>query len=98
MIFVTIGDGQEQRLDGRSLGWVVQQANRRRQDGVSVCVIIRIEALPDVSISLASPDCKGSGGVPHHFTNYENEIIRLWRKFIADRPKFSGGDLETFLK
>jgi len=76
--------------------WVEEQINRRKKDGVPICVRVSIKQ-EDINISLATNDCpKGGGGRPPN--KKEKEIFELWDKLHLNQDTFSIGNLMAFLK
>jgi hypothetical protein len=95
MITVKIGN-EEQSLEGASPGWITQQIERRRRDGISVCVVVRIRTA-DLSIHLATPGCAGNAGGGRPPTANERVILELWRKHGLNEAGFAPGDMVAFL-
>jgi hypothetical protein len=77
--------------------WVNEQINRRKKDGVPVCVRVSIN-LGDINIALATTDCPGGGGGGRPPNRQEKEIFALWNKLHLNQESFSGGNLVAFLK
>ena len=85
----------------RSLGeadeqWINDAINRRRRDGISVCVRVLIQD-SDVDLALSTPGCPVSRG-SRPATVEEQPILDLWRKRRLDQAGFTGGDVVAFLK
>ncbi len=95
MIRVRVG-GNERALDDISEQWVNEQINRRRADGVPICVEVIFDT-PDVRMGLSSPIC-GSGGGSRPPNNHERAILDLWEKHHLNTDTFTGGNLIGFLK
>lgn len=97
MIFVKIGS-EERRFETPDEQWINQQIHRRREDGVSVCVQVRV-VQGDLSMTLATAGCPRSYGsgtwIPDE---QEQRILDLWNKFGLHNQNFSGGELVAFLK
>lgn len=96
MIRVRIGDS-ERELPTISENWINQQINRRKADGLSICVrvIIKDEQL---NMSLSSAGCPQTATGGRSPTRYEKEIFDLWEKRGLNREDFHGGNLIAFLK
>ena len=96
MIRARIGDS-ERELPSVSENWINQQINRRKADGLSICVRVMIKD-DQLNMSLSSAGCHQSatGGRPP--TRYEKEIFDLWEKRGLNRDDFHGGNLIAFLK
>jgi hypothetical protein len=92
---VEIG-GAIRRVSEADPQWINQQINARRRDGVPVCVRVTVED-SGVHLTLPTPGCE-SGGGSRPATAEERPILELWRRHRLDRPGFTGGDLEAFLK
>lgn len=96
MITIKI-DTVEQQLENLDESWILQQINRRRDEGDSVCVIVKIDE-PNVKIILATKDCGNAGGSARALTREEERVVERWRKHHLDKPEFAGGELVAFLK
>lgn len=96
MIRVMIGDS-ERELPSVSENWVNQQINRRRADGLSVCVRVIIKD-DQLNMSLSSAGCPQSATVGRPPNRYEKEIFDLWEKRRLNKEDFHGGNLIAFLK
>ncbi|MBU0910490.1 MAG: hypothetical protein KKA54_15700 [Proteobacteria bacterium] len=96
MIRVRIGDS-ERELPSLSESWIYQQINRRKADGLSICVRVFIND-DRLNMSLSSAGCPQdtTGGRPP--TRYEKEIFDLWEKRGLNMENFHGGNLVAFLK
>ncbi len=95
-IKVQIGTS-ERDINDIEPNWVNEQINRRKKDGVPICVRISIKQ-EDINISLATNDCpRGArGGRPP--SKREKEILDLWDKLHLNEEFFSSGNLIAFLK
>lgn len=96
MIKVRIGDSERELRDATP-PWINEQINRRRADGISVCVQVLIDSSP-LNLTLSTPDCSrgGSGGRP--LNQQESKIVSLWEKLHLNKQDFTGGNLVAFLK
>lgn len=96
-IHVIIGSS-EREINDIEPNWINEQINRRKNDGVPVCVKVYIKN-ESVNISLVTTDCpcgRNSGGrLPNH---QEREIFELWNKLHLNDENFSSGNLIAFLK
>lgn len=95
MITIKIGESERPLADAEP-SWVNQQINRRREDGVSVCVRVTIRT-QTLNIVLATPGCAGGGG-GRPPTRDEQAILDLWQERGLSRPEFTGGNLIAFLR
>ena len=95
MIRVKIGD-DERSLDDASAGWITQQIERRRRDGIAVCVVIRIKTT-DLDMRLATPECSRNGGGGRLPNANERVILELWRKHGLNEAGFAPGGVVAFL-
>jgi hypothetical protein len=95
MIRVAIG-GSDVDIAEASPEWINQQINRRRADGVAVCVRVAINQA-DINVGLTTPTCGGGGGgrAPNE---RERRIMELWNERGLNQNDFSGGNLVAFLR
>ncbi|MFP3984340.1 MAG: hypothetical protein ACLFV2_11715 [Desulfurivibrionaceae bacterium] len=95
-IRIQIGTSERDISDIES-NWVNEQINRRKKDGVPICVRISIKQ-EDINISLATNDCPKGGGGGRPPNKREKEIFDLWDKLHLNQESFSIGNLIAFLK
>jgi hypothetical protein len=88
-------NGSEVSPDDESA--IAQQVNRRRDDGVPVCVQVRVEE-GDLNMILSSPQCIGSGSGGRQPTIGEKRVFDLWDKLGLSSPGFAGGQVVAFIK
>jgi hypothetical protein len=94
----TIVIGTETRpLEQADPEWINQQINRRRHEGVAVCVRVQVNT-PDLAISFATPACASSGGSSRPPTAREQGILDLWIKHGLNERNFSSGGVVAFVK
>lgn len=94
MIKVRIGES-ERELSNATPQWINEQIDRRRKDGVSVCVRVIINT-GSMNLALSTPTCGGGGGrLPNP---EEQQFLSLWEKLHLNTPDFSSGNLVAFLK
>lgn len=96
MIRVIIGDS-ERELSNISERWINEQINRRKRDGLAICVRVIINE-DHLNLSLTTSGCPQSvtrGRAPN---GYESEVFDLWDKRGLNRENFNGGNLIGFLK
>ena len=77
--------------------WINQQINRRRADGLTVCVRVIVQK-DDLNMILSTPACATSkmrGRTPRP---REKELFDLWDKRGLNDADFTGGNLVAFLK
>jgi len=79
-----------------SPNWITQQIERRRRDGIAVCVEVHIKEA-DLDMSLATPGCSrnGIGGRPPNA--HEKAIFDLWEKCGLNETGFAAGRVIAFL-
>lgn len=89
-------DETEIDISSADESWINQQINRRRADGLSVCVRVIIKE-GDLDMILSTPTCASTGGGrpprPH-----EKEVFNLWNERGLNERNFTGGNLIAFLK
>ncbi|MEN6571004.1 MAG: hypothetical protein ABFD24_04095 [Anaerolineaceae bacterium] len=95
MILIKIGE-EERVLAEASEQWINQQINRRRADGISVCIIVTINER-DLNLVLSTPSCNNFGGGGRPPTPKENKVYELWDQRGLSKPDFTGGNLVSFL-
>lgn len=96
MIRIRIGD-QERDYDSADENWINQQINRRRADGLQVCVRVTIH-LGDMDMILSTPTCGSSSRGGRRPRPSEQEVFDLWNQRGLDSPDFTGGNLVAFIK
>lgn len=95
MISVKVGN-DEKPVEDVSAGWITQQIERRRRDGISVCVVVSINT-SDLHMRLATPECAGNGGGGRPPNVSERAILDLWQKHGLNEPGFAPGGVVAFL-
>jgi|WetSurMetagenome_2_1015567.scaffolds.fasta_scaffold625284_1 hypothetical protein len=96
-VMLTIGSDGDRNLTEVSSSWINEQINRRKKDGIPLCVRVLIKT-DCVNVALATIDCacsRGGGRIPNH---HEREILELWSKLHLNDANFSAGNLIAFLK
>ena len=95
---ITITIGSERRdLDEADPSWIATQINRRRAEGVTVCV--RVEVLTgDLNLALTQPGCSSGGGVGRPPNRREQQIFDLWNEMGLNTAGFAGGQVIAFVK
>ncbi|MDD2468215.1 MAG: hypothetical protein PHI97_29905 [Desulfobulbus sp.] len=96
MIRVIIGDS-ERELSNISEHWINEQINRRRRDGLSICVRVIINE-DQLNLSLTTSGCPHTATRGRTPNKYESEVFDLWNKRGLNTENFSGGNLIAFLK
>jgi len=96
VIKVKIGES-ERELNDATPQWINEQINRRRNDGVAVCVRVFINK-DNLNIVLSTPTCEGGGGGRRPPNRQESEMLALWEKLHLNNQGFPGGNLIAFLK
>ncbi len=95
---VTVQIGNETRdLDDATESWINEQIDRRRRDGASICITVRIQ-LPGVDLRLDTPACGGGSGGGRQPNSSEQQIINLWNERKLNSSDFSGGNVVAFVK
>jgi hypothetical protein len=99
MITIRIGDNLKSFGDDRNIdeSWINQQINRRREDGLSVCVRVSIKESP-LNMALSSSGCPSARGGSRPPNQQEQKIFDLWEKAGMNKSDFHGGNLVAFLK
>lgn len=95
MISVKVGN-DEKAVDDASAGWITQQIERRRRDGISVCVVVSINT-SDLHMRLATPGCAGNGGGSRPPNASERVVWDLWQKYGLNQAGFAPGGVVAFL-
>lgn len=95
MIRISIA-GENRYLQDADSDWVTQQVERRRKDGLPVCVTVAINT-GDLAITLATPEC-ASGGGGRAPTSREASVIDLWNQLGLNRSDWAPGNVVAFLK
>lgn len=96
MINVKIGEA-ERDLGSADESWINQQINRRRADGLSVCVRVIVKE-GDLDMILSTPTCGSSGGGGRPPRPREKSVFSLWNQPGLNEYDFTGGNLIAFLK
>ena len=96
MIRIKIGEA-EGELGSIEESWINQQINRRRADGLSVCVRVVVQE-GDLDLILATPTCGASGGGSRLPRPREKMVFDLWNQRGLNDTDFTGGNLIAFLK
>jgi hypothetical protein len=95
MILITIGSADKPLVEATP-DWINQQINRRRADGGSVCVRIRIDE-PGVVMSLSTPECPLGNSNTRGPNERERRVFELWKQHDLDKPDATGGAVVSFL-
>jgi hypothetical protein len=93
---ITIGES-ERDLSNASESWINQQIHQRQEDGISVCVQIRIQT-SSLELLLSTPGCNGSGGGWRQPSAKEAEVIEIWTKRGLNSSGWTSGNVIAFLK
>jgi hypothetical protein len=96
MILISIA-GNEHDLEEVGPDWIVQQIERRRRDGLSVCVAVSIRT-SDLNIRLSTPECAGRAGGERLPNSEEAIILDLWRHLGLDQNDWAPGKIVAFLR
>ena len=95
MISIKIGE-TERTLEEATPDWINQQINRRRSDGASICVSVRIRC-PGIDMALSTPGCPGTTG-GRSPNRDERRVFQLWDDRGLNEEDFTGGNLVAFLR
>ena len=93
MVTLTVNGSQVSPEDESA---IAQQVNRRRGDGVAVCVQVRINE-GDLHMILSTPQCSGVGGGGRPPNVREKRIFDLWEKLGLNGQEIAGGQVIAFL-
>ena len=96
MVSVLIA-GESRQLEDATESWITQQINRRRRDGLMVCVQVTIQ-LSGLMMCLSTPGCDRAGAGSRPPSNSEREVLALWNQLGLNRPDFAPGNVIAFLK
>ena len=99
MIRIQIGGAEIELANARNIdeNWINDQINKRRRDGLSVCVRVFLRD-DTINVSLSSGGCARSGGGGRLPNAEEENVIELWRKVGMDKVDFHRGNLIAFIK
>jgi hypothetical protein len=101
MLTIQISDSRTEfeNISDIDESWINQQINRRRRDGLTICVRISIKNdAPDVNMGLATAACTSSGGGSRPPNSYESRIFNLWEQMGLSKSDFQSGSVVAFLK
>ena len=96
MIEIQIGQIKRKENEIDEL-WINEQVNKRRADGVPICVRIIIKE-GIMNFALASSQCQGGSPKSTPPTQQERAILDLWKQCGLDKDDFRGGNVFAFLK
>lgn len=96
MIEITINE-EKQKLSEINPDWIHRQIKGRENDGIPVCVTIRINE-PGVDLVLSCGECGSSGGGGRKPNIEEQRIFSLWDRFDCGKKPINTGQLVAFLK
>ena len=96
MITVRI-DNREENLTEISEVWINQQINRRKAEGLSVCIMVKIKE-GSLNMVLATPNCPSTTDSSRHPNTEEQRVFDLWKKHKLNTGDFRADNLITFLK
>lgn len=96
LVKVIIGN-TEVNLSDVNESWINLQINRRRRDGIEVCVQAKIHE-GDLNLILSTPTCQKTPGSFRAPNNHERRLFELWNKMGLNSHGFTGGNLIAFLK
>ncbi len=95
MAYVQIGSAQRSLEDALRGGWIPQQIQGRRHDGVDACVRVY---LPEASLTLQTADCPCGLGGGGGLNGVQASIVESWRRHGLDQPGYPPGALVAFLR
>ena len=96
MVRIQIGDA-ERDINNVDENWIIQQINRRRSDGLEVCVRVVVNS-GELNMVLSTPTSGGQsrgGRAPYP---HEKVIFDLWNHRGLNTMNFNGGNVMAFLK
>lgn len=96
MITIRIAEA-ERDMNNIDESWINQQINRRRADGLSVCVRVIVRE-DDLNLILSTPTCSASGGSGRPLQPREKAVFDFWNKCGLSESDFTAGDLIGFLR
>ena len=97
MITIRIDNNQQEVTSGIPESWINQQINRRKADGLDVCVTITIKQGP-LDMLLSTPACHSGATGRRPPNEHEQHVLDLWQKHHLTASDFSGGNVVAFLK
>jgi len=92
MIKVSI-DGTEKIDNEIDERWINQQVNRRKDEGIALCVRVSIFE-NGIDLILSSNSCKSGSANNTEFTIRQNRIIDLWKRNHLNTDVFSGDHVQ----
>lgn len=96
MIRVQIG-GDAREFERADSQWVNEQLNRRRADGLAVCVRVTVET-GGLRLVLATAACGPASGGGRPPNAREKDVVDLWARCGLNDERFTGGQLVAFLQ
>jgi hypothetical protein len=87
----------EREVRDADANWINEQINRRRREGVVVCVRVSIES-NNVNLLLSTPACTTGRGIARPLSLEEQRILALWEQHHLNSDGFAGGNVVSFLK
>jgi len=96
MIKIRIAEA-EREFGSVDESWINQQINRRRADGLTVCVRVIVKE-GDLDMILSTPTCGARGGGGRPPRPREKKVFNLWNQRGLNDTDFTGGNLVAFLK
>jgi len=97
MIKIRIAEAEREFVGSVDESWINQQINRRRADGLTVCVRVIVKER-DLAMILSTPTCGASGGGGRPPRPREKKVLNLWNQRGLNDANFTGGNLIAFLK
>jgi hypothetical protein len=95
---VTIRIGSETRpVEEADETWINQQVGNRQQEGLPVCVEVRIRT-GTLDVILSTPACGSGRGGSRAPRPDEAAIIEAWRRLHLASDEFSRGNVVAFIK
>jgi hypothetical protein len=95
---VTVIFGSDTRQnDAITAGWIHSAMEAQQRSGQAICGTVRLEG-GGIDLGLPVGSCpRGSGG-GRPLNAVEHDVVELYRRRHLDPPRFSPGELESFVK
>ena len=95
MIKIQIGSC-ERNIEEITKSWLIQQIEKRRQDGAPICIRVFIKK-SNIDIVLSTYDCPKSKTTIRRATNIEKKIFNHWERLGLNKENFDWEMLLSFL-
>lgn len=95
MAYIQIGSAQRSLEDAARGGWIPQQIQGRRRDGVDTCVRVYN---PEIGLTLQTADCPCGFGGGGSLNGVQASVFESWKRHGLDEPGYTPGALVAFLR